>query len=63
MYILYYNPREGERERKHREQVIKKLEEEIKNHSDQQATARWAIDLLSSSRYKRYLAVDKLGRI
>jgi hypothetical protein len=62
-YILCYNPREAERERKHREQVVKELEEELKNHPDHQATARWAIDLLASGRYKRYLTIDKLGRI
>ncbi|MGO9370907.1 MAG: IS1634 family transposase [Syntrophobacteraceae bacterium] len=62
-YILCYNPREAERERKHREQVVKELEEELKGHQDHQATARWAIDLLASGRYKRYLKVDKQSRI
>jgi len=62
-YILCYNPREAQRERKHREQVIKELEEELRAHSDAQATARWAIDLLASGRYKRYLTIDKQNRI
>ncbi len=62
-YILCYNPREAQRERKHRDQVVKELEEQIQTHSDCQATARWAIDLLASGRYKRYLAIDKQGRI
>ena len=62
-YILCYNPREAERERKHREQVVKELEEELKTHPDRQATARWAIDLLASGRYRRYLTIDKQGRI
>jgi transposase len=62
-YILCYNPREAERERKHREQVVKELEEELQSHSDRQATARWAIDLLASGRYKRYLAIDKQGQV
>ena len=62
-YILCYNPREAQRERKHREQVVKELEEELKSHSDSQATARWAIDLLASGRYKRYLTIDKQDRI
>jgi transposase len=62
-YILCYNPREAERERKHREQVVKELEEEIENHQDRKATARWAIDLLASGRYKRYLTIDKQGLI
>jgi transposase len=62
-YILCFNPREAQRERRHREQVIKELEEEIEKHPDHQATARWAIDLLASGRYKRYLAIDKQDRI
>ena len=62
-YILCHNPREAERERKHREQVVKELEAELKDHPDHKATARWAIDLLASGRYKRYLTVDKQGRI
>jgi len=62
-YILCYNPREAERQRKHREQVVKELKEELEKHSDYTATARWAIDLLASGRYKRYLVVDDKGRI
>jgi hypothetical protein len=62
-YILCYNPREAQRERKHREQVVKELEEELESHPDRQATARWAIDLLASGRYKRYLTIDKRQRI
>jgi transposase len=62
-YILCFNPREAERERQHREQVVKELEEEIASHQDHQATARWAIDLPASGRYKRYLTIDKQGRI
>jgi transposase len=58
-YILCYNPREAERQQKHRRQVVKELQEELKNHPDHKATARWAIDLLASRRYKRYLTIDK----
>jgi hypothetical protein len=62
-YILCCNPREAQRERKHRGQVVKEPEEELKAHADCQATARWAIDLPASGRYKRYLTIDKQGRI
>ncbi|MEM5787353.1 MAG: IS1634 family transposase, partial [Syntrophobacteraceae bacterium] len=62
-YILCHNPSESERERKHREQIVKELEEELKSHPDHKATARWAIDLLASGRYKRYLRVDKQDHI
>jgi transposase len=62
-YILCYNPREAERQRKHREKIIKKLEEEINSHKDRLATNQWAIDLLASLRYKRYLTITKGGLI
>jgi transposase len=62
-YIVCYNPREAQRQRKHREQVVKELEQELDKHPDHTATARWAIDLLASGRYKRYLTIDKTGRI
>jgi transposase len=62
-YILCYNPREAERQRKHREQVVKELKQELEKHSDHTATATWAIDLLASGRSKRYLTTDDKGRI
>jgi hypothetical protein len=62
-YILCYNPREAQRQKKHREQVVKELEQELASHTDHTATARWAIDLLASGRFKRYLRVDSKGRI
>jgi transposase len=58
-YILCYNPREAERQRKHREQVVRELEKELDRHQDLKATAKWAIDLMASGRYKRYLTIDK----
>ena len=58
-YILCYNPREAERQRKHRDQVVKELEEELGSHPDHRATAKWAIELMASGRYKRYLAIDR----
>ena len=62
-YILCYNPREAERQQKHRRQVVKELEEELEKHAERKATAGWAIDLLASRRYKRYLEIDEQGRI
>jgi transposase len=58
-YILCYNPREAERQRKHRDQVVKELEEELGSHPDHRATAKWAIELMASGRYKRYLTIDR----
>jgi transposase len=62
-YILCYNPEEAERQKKHREQKIKFLEEELERHSGRQANAQWAIELLASSRYKRYLTITKSNNI
>lgn len=33
------------------------LEEELKKHKDKSATRKWAINLLASRRYKRYLTI------
>ena len=62
-YILCYNPNEAERQKQHREQKIKFLEEELERHPDNRATAQWAIELLASSRYKRYLTITKSNHI
>jgi transposase len=62
-YILCYNPNEAERQKQHREQKIKFLEEELEKHPNRRATAQWAIDLLASSRYKRYLTITKSNNI
>jgi transposase len=56
-YILCYNPQEAKRQRLHRKQVIQELELELSKHPERQATAKWAINLLASGRYKRYLHV------
>jgi transposase len=62
-YILCYNPKEAERQRKHREEVVSFLERDLESHTDSKATNQWAIELLASRRYKRYLKVTKSGLI
>jgi hypothetical protein len=62
-YILCYNPKEAERQRKHREEVVSFLESELESHTDTKATSQWAIELLASRRCKRYLKVTKAGLI
>jgi hypothetical protein len=37
--------------------------EELARHREPKATAQWAIDLVASLRYKRYLTVTKSGKI
>ena len=62
-YILCYNPKEAERQRKHREEVVSFLERELESHTNSKVTNQWAIELLASRRYKRYLKVTKSGLI
>ena len=62
-YILCFNPKEAERQRKHRQDVFTLLERELESHPKSEASAQWAIELLASRRYKRYLRVTKSGQI
>jgi len=57
-YIVCFNPAEAERQSRHREEIVGMLEEELKKHKDKSATQKWAIALLASKRYKRYLSID-----
>ncbi len=62
-YILCYNPKEAHRQKKHRSLAVEDLEKELAKHPDKKATAQWAIELLASKRYKRYLSISKSGQI
>jgi hypothetical protein len=62
-YILCYNPKEAERQRKHRQMTVELLEDELQRHRDQSATSQWAIELLASRRFKRYLRILKSGQV
>jgi len=62
-YILCFNPKEAERQRKHRAKVVEILENQLARHPNKKATAQWAIDLLASQRYKRYLTISKSNNI
>lgn len=58
-YILCFNPKEAERQRAHRAEVIRELKEYLAKHKSRSATAKWAIQLLASRRYKRYLKITE----
>ena len=63
-YILCYNPKEAEAStQKHRQMIVQLLENELDRHKDRSATAQWAIELLASRRFKRYLRILKSGQI
>ena len=62
-YILCYNPGEALRQAKHRQMIVEHLEAELASHKDHSADAQWAIDLLASRRFKRYLRTTKGGQL
>jgi len=62
-YILCYNPKEAQRSRLHRKQLVELLENELSKHKDHNASSRWAIKLLASKRFKRYLSITKDKKI
>jgi transposase len=62
-YILCYNPKEAQRQREHRKAVVELLEAELESHPNTSAKAQWAIELLASRRFKRYLRVTKNGQL
>lgn len=57
-YILCYNPEQARREKAHRSDVVSELRGHLRDHDDHSATVQWAIDLLASRRYKRYLKIN-----
>jgi len=62
-YVLCYNPKEAQRQRQPREQVVAELEAELATHAHKKATAQWAIELKASKRYGRYLYVSPKGTL
>ena len=62
-YVLCLNPEEAERERTHREQVLKELSVELNLLREREADhPKAACELLASRRYGRYLTTDSTGR-
>jgi transposase len=62
-YILCYNPKEAERQLNHRLELVAKLEEMLGHHRENNCTAQWAIELLASRRFKRYLKITQDNRV
>jgi transposase len=62
-YILCFNPTEAERQKRHRLEVVAILKAELGKHKDKTATAKWAIELLASQRFKRYLLITEENKI
>lgn len=62
-YILCFNPREARRQEEHRKMTVLLLEAELEKHKSHSATAQWAIELLASRRFKRYLRITRSGLV
>ena len=62
-YVVCFNPAEAERQARHREQVLAEIDQELASHKDDSVTSKWAIDLLASKRWGRYLKVGRGGKI
>jgi len=62
-YLVCYNPAEAERQSKHRAQVLAEIDEKLTAHPDHSATAKWAIELLASQRWGRYLKVGRGDKV
>jgi len=62
-YLVCFNPAEADRQAKHREQVLAEIAETLASHKDDSATSKWAIELLASKRWGRYLKVGRGGKV
>ena len=62
-YIVCFNLKEAEREAQHRAEVLETLQDELARHPTRSATAKWAMELLTSGRYRRYLKVTEGGEV
>lgn len=64
-YVVCYNPREAERQRKHRAQVLTELEAELVTLKDLDSSSytKRVFQLVASRRYGRYLRRTKTGKL
>jgi transposase len=62
-YIVCHNPKQAERQARHREQVLADLEEKLAGHPSHDASAKWAIELQASGRYGRYVTVGRGNKL
>lgn len=62
-YLVCFNPSEAKRLAKHREQVLAEIDKMLASHKDDRATSKWAIELLASPRWGRYLRVGRSGKV
>lgn len=62
-YFVCHNPHEAARQAEHREKVLQEIQTELALHANHSASASWAIALMASKRYGRYLTVGQRNRV
>ncbi|MCB9759541.1 MAG: IS1634 family transposase [Alphaproteobacteria bacterium] len=63
-YVICHNPAEAERQRKHRDEVVRMLEAELATlRDDGEGHSKRVCDLKTSRRYGRYLRETKSGKL
>lgn len=62
-YFVCRNLREAERQRRHREEVLREIRAKLERHKDADATTRWAAQLRTSQRTGPYLSVTPAGKL
>jgi transposase len=62
-YILCYNPKEAERQKKRREAVIAELRSLFEQHRSCNVRAKWTADVRASKRTGRYVSVGQDGSL
>jgi transposase len=62
-YVLCYNPKEAERQKKRRSEVISELHELLLKHKRRNVKAKWTASLRASKRTGPYLSVSSDGSL
>ena len=64
-YVVCHNPQEEERQRKHRAEILRKLDAELVSLKDLDSTSytKRVFELVASRRYGRYLRRTKTGKL
>ncbi|MCP3868520.1 MAG: IS1634 family transposase [Gammaproteobacteria bacterium] len=62
-YVLCFNPKEAKRQERHRAEVLGEIKEKLASHKDRDATAKWAIKLMATKRWGRYLKVNEEKKV
>jgi transposase len=62
-YLLCFNPKEAERQKRHREEVLAEIREELSQHRSLETRAKWTAMMRASKRTGPYLSVGAAGTL